>query len=385
MRISKNVVFDMFLLMPFFKLPGFSEYKVISSIFDLWFVLSSAYIIFRALRFRYRPSMVTTVVIVREIYMFLLTVHNGGFSTPLIRNTLGAAMVCILIDYELNRNSKAMCKAIASVFTTYTVLNLLCGNGMFFETYLFGQRTNLTVIAFPMMIIMAICATASTNRREKRTFRKEACLIMMISTFLILKESVSTAILGMAICVILYVVFYWMKFDKIPAKAYVILIAIYNFIIVVVQNFDYMRFIFENLLGESMTMTGRLVIWNNAMLAFLQKPLFGHGYAMFTLSRGRYATSTSYAHNDFLQHCVEGGSIDLILFVLLMVLCVRYLKKYSSSKLKSVMLAGLIGLEVTMISEVPSSLNYFFVLLILIEYFSRQENKLEKRSSRGGH
>ena len=383
MKISKKLLINLFLLIPFFKLPGFSEYRVISSLFDMWFVLSCVCIVLKVACYRYRPSVVTTIVIVREAYMFLLTVYKGGFSTPLIRNTLGAAIVCLLVDYQLNKNAKSMCRTIALMFTIYTVLNLLAGNGMVFNTYLFGQRTNFTIISFPMMLIMVIFVAAYTKGQDRRRFQRYASLVILINSFFILKESVSTAILGMVIFLVLYAVFYRIKFDKIPATVYVIILVIYNFAIVFLQNFDYMKFIFENLLGESMTMTGRLVIWNNAILTFLQKPLFGYGYAMANVSRGQYATSTSYVHNDFLQHCVEGGIVDLALFVLILVFAVRFFKKYSSSKLKCAMLAGILGLEITMGSEVPSSLNYFFVLMVLSEYFSWHGDHIDKYIEKG--
>lgn len=47
------------------------------------------------------------------------------------------------------------------------------------------------------------------------------------------------------------------------------------------------------------------------------------------------------------------------------------------------MLAGILGLEITMVSEVPSSLNYFFVLMVLSEYFSWHGDHIDKYIEKG--
>lgn len=201
-----------------------------------------------------------------------------------------------------------------------------------------------------------------------------SCIILPNMIFM-LRESVSTAIVGIMVTVGFIVMAKYSAINRIKSYVWVIGLTLYNFMIVTVQSFDYMSLLF-GMLGESMTMTGRLAIWTNTISAFMEKPIFGYGFRMKMIARGAYATATTYVHNNFLQFCIDGGLIALLLFILLLVFSVSPIDNLRSRSNKAIV-AILIGFEIAMISEVLTSYSYFYVFLAIANYLAIKDMVLD--------
>lgn len=374
MEVSKNSILCLFLIMPFMKMPAFSEVRILSLAFDAWFILAAMLILLKAIHVKYHPSRVVIVNGVFQLYVFLNTFLQSGFSSSVFRNTIGVVFALAVIDMFLCIDKYAVYKNLMFSFAAFMILNILCGNGKIFDTYLFGQRTNLTTIAMPMMVIAVILCASEPWVRGHRGLLCAVGVICVGGLFLILREAVSTALLALGIMAVCYGIFsisVFQRMEKLPSYAVSIGLVIYNFIVVIFQSFGYMKYIFQTLLGESMTLTGRLQIWSNAMMAFLEKPIWGYGYRQLIVSRGAYAIATGYVHNNYLQCCVDGGVIALILFIILLLTSVRFLR-FNSSREHRLLLAACVGMGVAMISEALTSYNYYYFFLLLAEFIGEE-------------
>ena len=375
MKIEKRDLKFVFVLLPFFKLTGFTEIGFISKIFDVLLAVSIANIFLNIIKIKYRPSRFSQINMLLQLYLFVNTCIQGGFSTSLIRNTVALIFVVIHVEMCLWKNEEIVWNGILKLFSFYSILNVACGKGIIFHEYLFGPRTNITTLSYPMiMITLLLVYCRKINIKRIISAVLVSCIILP-NMFFMLRESVSTAIVGIMVTVGFIVMAKYSAINRIKSYVWVIGLTLYNFVIVTVQSFDYMSLLF-GMLGESMTMTGRLAIWTNTIAAFMEKPIFGYGFRMKMIARGAYATATTYVHNNFLQFCIDGGLIALLLFILLLVFAVSPIDNLRSRSNKAIV-AILIGFEIAMISEVLTSYSYFYVFLAIANYLAIKDMVLD--------
>lgn len=75
-----------------------------------------------------------------------------------------------------------------------------------------------------------------------------------------------------------------------------------------------------DLLGKDSTLTGRTPLWQMAVAAIQERPLFGYGYAVFWRGFNGITTltpisMTTHAHNGYLDLCLDVGFVGLFLFL----------------------------------------------------------------------
>lgn len=142
---------------------------------------------------------------------------------------------------------------------------------------------------------------------------------------------------------------------------------------------------------------GRLFIWKNTCEAMFERPMLGYGPGSFPRVYGnvqsdyfatgdyteleeRVAGSPEYAFNEYLQLCIEGGGILLVLFMVLVFFCLRQgirNKEYAAC-------SGLISLLMFSLSSYPFQLLPFLkvgvVLLVVCITIKNKDEILRQKS-----
>lgn len=121
---------------------------------------------------------------------------------------------------------------------------------------------------------------------------------------------------------------------------------------------------------------GRLLMWKMSARAIIEKPIIGYGGGcfggVFAKTQADYFANglgteeevmvtgkTSYAFNEYLQICVEYGSVGLVIFLLLLILTIKgYLQCNKSRPL----MFGVIALCVFAIASYPLNLTQFCIV-----------------------
>ena len=113
------------------------------------------------------------------------------------------------------------------------------------------------------------------------------------------------------------------KFLKITAPCITFTFISILFIIISIMDIgliDYQNFMVE--IGKDPTITGRTLIWENALVSIVDKPLLGIGYRNFWLTENpladiafRNPTFVGGYHNSFLMMIVETGLIGFIFVI----------------------------------------------------------------------
>lgn len=145
------------------------------------------------------------------------------------------------------------------------------------------------------------------------------------------------------------------------------------------------KYIVENILGRSMTFTGRTFIWESVFEQLLQcNVLYGFGNPLAIGQDGwaiSWWDSTRYvtAHNQFLQTLTTAGVVALILEFLMLIFAVIYCWKYLKSKKRALFCAAIFSMLIMMTSTIMVPVSYKEAIFVLITVLV-QKNKEESRS-----
>jgi O-antigen ligase len=161
----------------------------------------------------------------------------------------------------------------------------------------------------------------------------------------------------------------------------IILIAIF-----IILNYEKIAF----LLGGSTTLTGRIPLWYNVILAISKAPVLGYGYAAFwgsDLGSIKFMINTDWlsgkSHNAFLDVWLDLGIIGLILFIVLIVnTLIRLLKLYRNTNDKYGEAYLLILIMIISVSMIDFRILYYnsivFFLVVYIYFYSINLTRHEK-------
>ena len=160
------------------------------------------------------------------------------------------------------------------------------------------------------------------------------------------------------------------KFNKIPVNLCIILYSIFE-ILLVTGSVAFLGTIVNDLFHKDLTFSGRSFIWNQILLLFLQKPLFGWGYlgseAVSNMLGSKVYTS---AHNQWLNFIFQGGIILFIIAVALFYIVVKAIKTQLSNRNVFIMTFILLSLFINMLFEAQFNNVVVGMSIVLIYEYS---------------
>lgn len=150
------------------------------------------------------------------------------------------------------------------------------------------------------------------------------------------------------------------------------------------------------MMGRDLTLTGRTVLWQAAIVAGLDRPILGYGYRAFWLGEGggaanmgnlasQFSLSIGHGHNGFLDLWLEMGIPGLTLFVLLLL-------RYSGSAIRAAMrgddatdswplLLMLAFITISFASTVIAAQNDYIWVIFVVTMLHQSARRFRLRSS----
>lgn len=231
--------------------------------------------------------------------------------------------------------------------------------------YLLGQKNNA------VSYLLVACVTAFFyGYFGGSKFREIAVYAVSIISSILARSS--TSMVGLILLVILfYLVRRGVKFN-----IYVLLgINVTLFLIFVVFRLQIpiFKFFIENVLKKSVTLTDRDVVWNTVLNYIRKRPLFGYGIQKELTRFGTFGTRLfMYAHNQILQELFDGGIVQLLLYIFLILMISRKLNKYKNLTSSQAMIVTLFALNIMFITE-----GYRNKYLYLVYYYAYYAPNIE--------
>lgn len=204
------------------------------------------------------------------------------------------------------------------------------------------------------------------------------CLFVCFVSYII---KCSTAVVGGMLLIILFILS-----DKIMGilkKASIVSVSLVIVTIVLsslkaILEIPYISYFIEKVLGESLGLTGRFVIYEKLHFVIESRKIFGHGYGNYAVGN---VVGFGNAQNGMLQILVDYGLIGYIGFIVFVAYCF-----YKSPKINKNYINGAYIFVYIMIfcSIIEISFNYlFYICLFLIRWGVITNYQVSKKSIKG--
>ena len=360
------------LLLPFFK-PISLEYfaPAIDTLFDIW-KIGSAIIIFGLYLFYYhRLSNLILAITAYEFALFFSTLINDGDYWKFAVNCVTVIGFCMLTELCMKRNCERYFSVVYTIYFLIILVNfvllLIFPKGVAVDDYyhhrynFLGYDNGLAVLV--MVPLMGISCIYSAFRKKKLTFSAVATLSMISATVLITWSATGVVAWFVMIAYILFV--YRGQLTKyFNSYALFATFLVLQVMIVFLRFQENFSFIIENILGKSITLTGRTEIWDLTYSIILQSPIIGHGvYKGYGLVY--WENHYMYSHNAVLEILTQSGVIGLMLFAIPFIMAAVKLYKYRKHFLSGIVTVTLFAFLMTYLAEAQITAIWVFGFLTI--------------------
>lgn len=321
---------------------------------------------------KYQPSFMALMLVTFDAYLLVTTVAFGGNLNRWAQFALyRIALVCV-VDYMFSKRPTFALGSLSVVCLVHLALNEVLGSAgttslnVDNAMYWLGIRVRIAGYALPAMAFALLFFIYSRTSKWIKLPLLVAVYALSIDFFI--QRSVSTALVSTSVALLLLVIFVY--HEQVLQK-----ISIIGFVAIVLLNFGIIFFnvqnmfswLIEGILGKSLTLTGRIGIWNAVLDNMKGHYLFGHGVGSGIPFIYEFGEPVTYEHNQLLNVLFSGGIVGLAFFLFILFTAFSKIQKTNPSPFTYVTVAFLLALCVQMISEHPYE-NAFFAVLLLLGY-----------------
>lgn len=389
LRIEKKTL--LFMLMLFFvATPGYITHiggKLMNYFLLFGEMLTYALIFWKWLRVK-RISSIHILSVLMYGTIILSTWLNGGNVYQAFRTEIGYIFMIMLID---NEGSEIDCLWKACIFylSIVIIINyltiLLFPDGMYdvYASYndelILGQKqwffSSKNGMGKPILFLLFFKSDYDLKRHNKLQpsffIISAICLLSLVSVWS------ATSIVACTIMIVI-VSLARLIYEKRPRvfNIYVFLavIALLFVEFEIMQNVGFFSNFISIVLKKNLTFNGRILIWTRSIRCILNRPLLGYGYLPkddFRMLIGLRAASD--AHNYLLTLGVYGGFTAMILFVIIVLLVAKSVKKKQFEYSGITMTACLFSFFLTMLFENTTS-KLYWLILVYAYYLGRNQS-----------
>lgn len=304
------------------------------------------------------------ILILWRISIFIPTLfHNGEILKWGYQSIAFIGLYLLIKNYINNKETlKLVYRIIFCYILTNIILMLFLPKGLFPEygIHFLGIRTRFTEYSIALIYLSILYYEKFTNKqRNDKIIRNIAFIISIINISI---QWVATGIISCLAIIFMYMIF--KKFKKFK-KMYIIGFSLLIIITLNIINGNILG-LFEglfNILNKDITLTGRTIIWENALTVIKNNFLFGSGY----IQDGNvvnYAGGLWQAHNTLLQLMCECGLLGTILFFSIILKQGFPARKEKNKNLAALNTSIIFGYIITMITEIL----YYYPIFIFTIY-----------------
>lgn len=267
-------------------------------------------------------------------------------------------LVCIS-EILLERNARLYIRGFAGILKilcTVNALQSLLMPDLFYQKYIIGGE-NQIVFSYIISIVL-----------EKSVQRKTIKWYIILLTLSIVRIFSAGNLLGWAFFLTIY--YYYRRPRNIKSITFFYGYCVSWVLIVVVRIQNIFAWLIVGILHKNLTFTNRTIIWDNALGSIRNRPLLGYGvqntvnlFYTYIVRPGKPTVNSWFsAHNQVIQTLYESGIVSMIPVMLLCIMVFKKLDKNRNNRMYPVMVAGIIGLSVSLMAEAPGWDSVFILL-----------------------
>ncbi|HFI0737729.1 TPA: O-antigen ligase family protein [Streptococcus suis] len=371
----------MFAMLAFFAPPSL-QFVSLGNVIDelLWVirVIISFFYIFKVF-INYRIEKIDILVILFLSSQILSAQQTGTLYIGYLSGQLTALGLYAFLKYNLLTQSEVVIKGSFSLFVIFilfqiftqlrfpTGLDILHPYGDNRE-YFLGRKNAMT----PYLVFALGYFYLITNKMSRKITYSEILFLFLGGLISMLSNS-STTIL----CFALFVFFRFWGLKDVVSNAYLkitlISYAVFSFLILSAQSPIFR--IITSLFGKDVTFSGRLSIWQQAIMLFQSNPLFGNGLAL-NFSPWTNGIIVNTAHNYLLDLLARFGIITGSIFVVILISFVL-----GKNRIKSKTLFAMLVCYLYYILMEISSTSFYLALIACVYYLGIKESRVKNEKN----
>ncbi|MCR5756240.1 MAG: hypothetical protein K6G30_15685 [Acetatifactor sp.] len=308
-------------------------------------------------------SQILVLMFIQQGLLMLATFATGRFSGNGYRRLLACIFIIALSELSLRTKPEVYLKSLYWVLALMIVANvwtMYLPDWGFGPIYFFGYRVTFI---YPMLTFLVLGRILIVIYGWQYYIPQVIGFILIC--FSMYKQWVGTGLVGISIyCAMMIIYKLRLRIMKYISTGFIVAAATAaNIAVLFFRIQDLFKWLIVDILGKSLTLSGRIYIWDAALNMLPQKLWFGFGVGTYSVHC--FFGDYGYMHNQILQCLMEGGIVTTVLFFIILGLSCFYVDKYRGQELVQPIMAGLVTYSVIMISEVPSSNSYFYIMIAL--------------------
>ena len=382
-KLSKNLIFILFLLIPFFKPIGLSYFTIINNSFKVWKLIAMIIIMYIIVKKLLKNKKVIIDKNFLGLFLFWLIylincLINKTDYTTVLSNAISIFLIFEFIHYECEiKKGNELLNALEILFTIYLILQIISvfyinitHRAIFepiYNDYIYFLGTD-NYSAFQIIPMLTIIIYNNALRKEILCFKNIFLLIMVIICNIFTKSY--TAIFA---SVILFVIIILNKKIKNILNFFSIkkIIFIYCLLLILILGFN-IQYIFANLLEnqieKGVSLNSRTIIWKNSLELIKTKILFGYGTLSNDMIKSYVLYGAGHAHNFLLELLLRTGIVGTISYI---VFLLKTISKDLLSNESKILYGGLLVFLILSFMDFYPEILYLYLLIGIMYYWKK--------------
>lgn len=175
---------------------------------------------------------------------------------------------------------------------------------------------------------------------------------------------------GAMIGIVLFDIFYllgYLKRSVVGFKTVTLGWVVLYVLVTLLQRQNMFSSLIQDVLHKSLTLSGRVFLWESAQAAIMERPLMGYGIVSRALRSLSYVfLGFAHPHNQVLYILYQGGAVSLLLHVVFIVLCLRRTGGYRTERVYSWILGVYAAVAVMSIADAWADTGAFYTVLYVV-------------------
>jgi len=372
------------MLIPFFFPRGFLEYfSAFKYVYLSLLILSLAYILltfsYSSLKNGIKLGASVTAIVVYHIILLLITLGIQGEIAEGIQKIFLAPALCILCFNEIKKNSRRFISVLANILIIDFVLNFFVFNQWLFPQYFLVDNHILFMGHVQVVAQIGLIALLLGYLLKYDYEEKKGTVLMVLAFINMIYSDTLVSYVSLFLFTIGVFAINKSRLGQIankPFKFFVIMILASLAIVGMTIYLDGHYF----LNGMDVSISGRMFIWKDAIEKLNGHWLFGYGVygvllQVFWNAWAGNASGSNYAHNEILQLLLDGGIVLFVIYLLMIVFCIKEMEKAKNAKDKKVaVLLFAIFMAISLVESI-TEYYYFFAFICMISNFDLIQKK----------
>lgn len=369
-----------FLSLPHMKAAYLNKIPVADFAINVWRLASFTIIAMRLLLVRHKMSAISLLLIIQQVFLFLVTMMNGQKVYACALSAFSVMSVVLLYDgngydRQVFLSSQLFCFEV--VIYVNLITELLYPNGMYVmsgtlfageRNWFLGYYNNHTQYYIPALVFAWLYC--KSTGKKLRTYALTAGIFA--SAIIAWSGGVLMTLFGMLIAYVLLKnhtrVFHYYTYWSMH-------LAFFLFIMVLkLQNL--FRWLIDDILGKWDSLLVRMKLWERVRRQIWEAPLFGHGIVDGTVRELRNGFNWAmHAHNLLLEILYQGGVVNLVLWVMIIVLGGGRIYRYRNTIESKIISVGFLGWCIATLVE-PFTTPFLMGMFVIAYHSNRDSAKV---------